>query len=139
MAVTAILLSVIAAKTLTVNQQTVNNCICRPGCFHYDQRHGNIKLEERPDGLWLEIHLALVFESRRKRSVVTTELLGRAMISDAPYVKPDGTSYRLDSDYFGNGRNMEDPAPGPFRFSNGVGIRVKVWPKKQLKVDRETD
>lgn len=98
-----------------------------------------IKLEERPDGLWLEIPLDPVFESRRKRGVVTTELLGKGMISDAPYVKPDGTSYRLDTDYFGNKRKMEDPAPGPFLFSYGKGIHIKVWPKKQPKDDKETN
>ena len=97
----------------------------------------DIMLEERPDGLWLEFPLGSASKSRRKRSVVTTGSLGRAMVSDAPYVKPGGTPYRLDTDYFGNKRNTENPAPGPFRFSSEIGIRLKVWPKKQPKDDKQ--
>jgi hypothetical protein len=99
----------------------------------------NIMLEEKPDGLWLEIPLDPVLESRQNSRVVTTESLGRAIISDAPFVKPDGTPYRLDTDYFGNKRNTENPAPGPFRFSSEIGIRLKVWPKKQPKDDKQTN
>ncbi len=99
----------------------------------------DIVLEERPDGLWLEIQLDPTLESRQKRSFVTTESLGRAMISDAPYVKPNGMPYRLDTDYFGDRRSAEDPAPGPFRFSNEKGIRLKVWPKKQPKDDSQAN
>jgi len=88
------------------------------------------KLEEKPDGWWLETPLEPAWESGQKRGVVTTESLGRAKIPDAPYDKPDGTPYRLDTDYFGKKRNTENPAPGPFRFPSKKGIRLKVWPKK---------
>jgi alpha-N-arabinofuranosidase len=90
----------------------------------------NITLEERPDGLWIEIPLDPSWASVCKRGVVTTESMGRARIPAAPYEKPDGTPYRLDSDYFGKKRNTQNPAPGPFRFPTERGIRVKVWPKK---------
>jgi alpha-N-arabinofuranosidase len=96
-------------------------------------------LEERPDGLWLEIPPHPAWESSRRRHVVTTQSLGEAMISGAPYVKPDGTPYRLDTDYFGGKRNAEDPAPGPFRFSFEKGIRAKLWPKEQTRHDTTTD
>jgi alpha-N-arabinofuranosidase len=95
----------------------------------------NSMLDESPEGFWLEIFWGSVFESTLLRSVVTTELLGKAIISAAPYVKPDGTPYRLDTDYFGKKRNVEDPAPGPFLFSREKKIRLKVWPKKQPKED----
>ena len=97
-----------------------------------------IKLEKRPDGLWLEIPLDPALRSRRKRSVVTTESLKKAIISDAPYVKSDGTPYRLDTDYFGNKRNTENLTPGPFRLSSEKGICFRVWPKKQPKDDRQS-
>jgi alpha-N-arabinofuranosidase len=99
----------------------------------------DITLEERPDGLWLEIPLGLARESGRKSRVVTTDSLGRAIVSGAPYVKPDGTPYRLDTDYFGNRRKIEDPAPGPFRFSSEKGLRLKVWPKRPPKDDTQTN
>lgn len=89
-----------------------------------------IKLEKKPDGFWFEISLGPVFESGQKRSVVKTAALKKAIISQAPYEKPDGIPFRLDTDYFGNKRNSENPTPGPFQFSNGGGNRFKVWPKK---------
>ena len=66
-----------------------------------------------------------------KRSIVTTELLGRAKVPDAPYEKPDGTPYRLDTDYFGKKRNTENPAPGPFSAQDKKIISLKVWPRKE--------
>ena len=68
--------------------------------------------------------------AKRKRTVVTTELLGKAKIPDAPFEQPDGTPYRLDTDYFGKKRNSDNPAPGPFEFSGKNKIHLKVWPMK---------
>ena len=89
-----------------------------------------IKLEEKPNGWWLEILLDPAWESGQKRGVVTTKSLGRAKVSGASYEKPDQTPYRLDTDYFGKKRNAESPAAGPFQFTSKKGIRIKVWPKK---------
>ena len=47
---------------------------------------------------------------------MTTELLGRAKIPDLPFEKPDGSSYKLDTDYFGKMRNAESPFPGLFEL-----------------------
>jgi alpha-N-arabinofuranosidase len=91
------------------------------------------KLEEKSDGWWLEISVDPTWASGQKRGVVTTESLGRAKLPDEPYEKPDGTPYRLDTDYFGLKRNTRNPAPGPFRSPSENGIRLKVWPKKQPK------
>ena len=63
----------------------------------------------------------------QKQAMVTTESLGRARIPDAPYDKPDGTSYRLDTDYFGNKRNKENPVAGPFERRGEGSVRMKVW------------
>jgi alpha-N-arabinofuranosidase len=89
------------------------------------------KLEEKPDGWWLEISLDPAWKSRQTRGVVTTDLLRKAMVSDASFEKPDGTPYRIDTDYFGNKRHTDNPAPGPFRFPSEKRTRLKVWPKKQ--------
>jgi len=89
-----------------------------------------IKLEEKPDGWWLEMAADPAWTSKQKRAVVTTEALGKAKIPDAPFEQPDGTPYRLDTDYFGKKRNTDNPAPGPFEFPGGKKIRLKVWPRK---------
>ncbi|MCD6395042.1 MAG: hypothetical protein J7M40_16250, partial [Planctomycetes bacterium] len=88
-----------------------------------------VKLQEKPDGWWLQMALDLTWTTKQKRPVVTTELLGRAKIPDAPFEQPDGTPYRLDTDYFAKKRNTPNPAPGPFQLASKKAIRLKVWPK----------
>jgi alpha-N-arabinofuranosidase len=89
-----------------------------------------VKLEEKPDGWWLEMAVDPAWITKQKRAVVTTKLLGKAKIPDAPFEKPDAAPYRLDTDYSGKKRNAENPAPGPFEFTSEKTIRIKVWPRK---------
>lgn len=93
----------------------------------------HILLEESSDGVWLSIPLDPALMLGRQGGIVTTASLGRARVSGAPYEYPDGTPYRLDTDFFGNKRNADNPAPGPFQFSSGQGFRLKVWPLKPQK------
>ena len=44
---------------------------------------------------------------------VTSELLGNARIPNLPFVNPDGTPLKLDTDFFGKQRDAT-PTPGPF-------------------------
>jgi alpha-L-arabinofuranosidase len=60
--------------------------------------------------------------------LVTTELLGTAVVPNAPFVQPDGTPYRLDRDYSRAARNAANPSPGPFEFTTDSTLRLKVWP-----------
>jgi len=88
-----------------------------------------IKLQKKSDGWWLEMKVDPVLAKKQKRTVVTTELLGKAKIPDASFEHPDGTPYYLDTDYFGRKRNPADPAPGPFEFASEKVITLRVWPK----------
>jgi alpha-L-arabinofuranosidase len=88
-----------------------------------------IKLEEKPDGWWLEMAVDHGWVSGQKRTVVTSQALGNAKVPDAPFEKPDGTPYRLDTDYLGSKRSPDGPSPGPLELSGEKLIRVKVWPK----------
>ena len=59
--------------------------------------------------------------------VVTTEKLGGTIVSEAIFENPDGTPYKLDTDYQGNTRNEENPLPGPIeKLGKGTG-RYRVW------------
>lgn len=87
----------------------------------------NPKLEEKPDGWWLEMSVDPAWISRQKRALVTTEALGRAKVPDALFEQPDAAPYRLDWDYFGKRRNPENPAPGPFELATEKVIRFNVW------------
>ena len=90
-----------------------------------------IKLVEQPDGWWLEMNVDPSWQDKVKRPLVTSALLGKAIRPNAPFEQPDGTPYRLDTDYFGEKRNTDNPEPGPFRMGTEKMLRVKVWPKQQ--------
>ena len=87
-----------------------------------------IKLIEKPDGLYLQISLDKAWAKKQRRQLVTTELLGKAKIPDLPFEQPDGSLYRIDTDYSGNKRNTANPCPGPFEFVEGGTQEFKVWP-----------
>ena len=78
-----------------------------------------IQLKEK-DGTF---ELALVVDSTwldaEHRSLVTTEVLGHAIIPDLPFERADGSTLRIDKDYSGRGRNAENPFPGPLERPEG--------------------
>jgi len=89
----------------------------------------NIKIEETEAGVILSL---MIDESiaRMNNQVVSTELLGKAMIPNQRFENPDGTEITIDADYFGKQRNLENPFPGPFRFESKDLIRLKVWSRE---------
>ena len=59
--------------------------------------------------------------------MVTTEKLGETIVSEAIFENPDGTPYKLNTDFQGNTRNEENPLPGPLeKLESGHG-RFRVW------------
>ena len=89
----------------------------------------NLKLVQLPGGWWLELTVDPDRIATQKRNIVTTQTLGKAMISKALYENPDGTPYRIETTYFGEKRKIENPSPGPFQLQDEQFIRLKVWPK----------
>jgi alpha-N-arabinofuranosidase len=87
-----------------------------------------LKLVQQPDGFTLELRFDKAWAAQRTRKLVTTERLGKAIIPQLPYERPDGSPIRIDSDYFGNRRAEANPAPGPFELAVGGMLRLKVWP-----------
>ncbi len=87
-----------------------------------------LEIVERPDGWYLQMTFNKTWTDL-KGPLVTSGMLGKAIIPDLPFEQPDGTSYRLDRDYFGKERNTGNPYPGPF-IEQKAGRHVsKVWPK----------
>jgi len=87
----------------------------------------DIALIEQEEGLYLAIRLDENW-SRHPRALVTTELLGRAVVPNLPYLKPDGSVYRLDHDYRGVARREDNPFPGPFEVRDDDAMRFPVRP-----------
>jgi len=85
-----------------------------------------IKLLGREDGCYLEITMDQAW-SQPVRHLVTTGLLGKATVPNLPFENSDGSSIRLNTDYFGKKRNEANPFPGPFEFSGNGNQLIKVW------------
>ena len=86
-----------------------------------------IRLLEKSDGWWLEMNIDYFRISERKRNIITTSLLGTTKIPNISFIHPDGTAYRLDIDYFGEKRDVENPFPGPFETLKAGYNKLKVW------------
>lgn len=91
-----------------------------------------IKLVEEKDGVFLQITLDKAWVGKQPRDLVTTELLGKAAVPNLAYEKPDGSPYRIDTDYFGKKRNAANPYPGPFELPGDGRQVLKVWPVAAL-------
>jgi alpha-N-arabinofuranosidase len=87
-----------------------------------------IKIIEEKGGVYLHIMLDKTWAEKQSRQIVTTEMLGRAKISNLPYEQPDGSTYRIDTDFFGRKRNTTNPFSGPFELPMGGSQVLKVWP-----------
>ena len=87
-----------------------------------------LKLVEKADGFYLDLTLDQAWKAEQPRKLVTTALLGKAVIPNLPYEHPDGTPIRLDTDYLGKKRNEGNPFPGPFELSKDGNQMLKVWP-----------
>jgi hypothetical protein len=92
--------------------------------------HASCTLREEEGQFLLTLPESAEEASSGKRVLVTSDLLGQAAIPAARFEQPDGSPYRLDTDYFGRQRNPEHPIPGPFACSHAEeGGQREVWPK----------
>ena len=88
-----------------------------------------VKLEKHSDGWRLTFDADTAWRDEQKRNLVTTELLGAAVLPNQSFVNPDGAPLKIDTDYFGRKRNARNPFPGPFEITKPGKQEIKVWPK----------
>ncbi|MGH7952307.1 MAG: right-handed parallel beta-helix repeat-containing protein [Limisphaerales bacterium] len=86
-----------------------------------------LRLVQKADGFYLQIKFDSAWSHERTRKLVTTALLGKAVIPNLPYEQPDGSTIRIDTDYFGKSRNEKHPTPGPFANPGNGLLMLKVW------------
>jgi alpha-N-arabinofuranosidase len=87
-----------------------------------------LKLSKEEDGFYLELSLDKEWGTQQTRKLVETALLGKASISNLPFENENGTPLRINTDYFGNRRNEQNPFPGPFERVDENTHRLRVWP-----------
>ena len=86
-----------------------------------------LKLVEGAGGLYLEMRFDQAWIDEQPRKLVTSALLGKAVIPDLPYEQPDGSPIRIDTDYIGKTRSDSNPTPGPFERPGQGDLTLKVW------------
>lgn len=84
-----------------------------------------VKLITEKNGVYLEINTDADWKKEHKRDIVSTAILGKAIIPNLPFENPDGMPVTIDTDYFGRKRST-NPSPGPIEWKNGKQ-RIKVW------------
>jgi alpha-N-arabinofuranosidase len=82
---------------------------------------------QQPDGIYLKGNFDTAWATERARKIVTSDILGHAIIPYLPYENRDGSSIRVGKDYFGTKR-ATNPFPGPFELTTGGEQMLKVWP-----------
>ena len=86
-------------------------------------------LAQKADGWYLTFTQYHSWRSAQKRDLVTTSMLGKAVVPDCGFENPDGSPLTIDTDYFGHLRDPHNPFPGPFELSQDGTQTIKVWPK----------
>ncbi|MCK4921902.1 MAG: right-handed parallel beta-helix repeat-containing protein [Bacteroidales bacterium] len=90
----------------------------------------NLEIIKKEDGFYIEWFNNPAWTRDQKRKLVTTEILGKTIISDANFEYPNGSPVVIDTDYFGNPRDKSNPTPGPFEGLRAEKQLIKIWPKK---------
>ena len=85
-----------------------------------------IELLEEDDSVYLRMTVDPSWKTAQ-RQLVTTEMLGKAKCPDLPYEQPDGSPYRIDTDYLGHKRSTANPFVGPFELTGKGRKSLKVW------------
>jgi hypothetical protein len=65
--------------------------------------------------------------NKMKLKTITTEILGKAIIPDLGFENHDGTPLIINTDFYGNKRNLKNPTAGPFEKSQNEKLSIKVW------------
>ncbi len=86
-----------------------------------------IELHQQDNRVDLRLTLA-DHAGRAAGGLVTTQRLGKALISQQAYENADGSPLTIDTDYFGQQRNVANPAPGPFENLGAGVLKREVWP-----------
>lgn len=84
-------------------------------------------LAERPDGWFLRLTSDAVWGRERTRKLVTTGLLGRAVVPGLPFEAADRSELRVNTDFLGRRRNPANPFPGPLERAASGPMEIAVW------------
>jgi hypothetical protein len=85
-----------------------------------------IEIVEQGKNVYLHMTVDNSLKSLHSK-LVTTQLLGKTVITDQAYENPNGSPLEIDTDYFGKKRNEANPTAGPFENPGDGKLALKVW------------
>jgi len=85
-----------------------------------------LKLVQKGDRFALEVNFGRELK-RASTERITTAVLGKARIPGLAYENADGSSLKVDRDYFGRKRSASHPTPGPFEIRDYSLQVFAVW------------
>ncbi len=85
------------------------------------------KLSEKHGHFYFRMKFNKAWTTERTRPLVSSELLGKAIVPGLPFEQSDGEPITISTDYFGNRRNESNPAPGPFESASQGTLKLWVW------------
>ncbi len=85
-----------------------------------------VEIEERDNKLILRVEFDESPEEVKTR-LVTTEMLGTCIVSEAIFEHPDGRPYIIDQDLLGIKRNQSNPGPGPLEQLKAGLQEIIIW------------
>jgi hypothetical protein len=86
----------------------------------------DVIMEEKGENVYLYLTFDQAYYNHKVK-MITTTLLGKARIPNAVFENSDGTSLKIDEDYFGNLRSAENNSAGPFINLEYGKVMLKVW------------
>jgi alpha-N-arabinofuranosidase len=90
----------------------------------------HFRLIQKKDGYYLDLTpdpSKVISPDREAAPLVTSALLGKSRVSKQPFLQPDGSPYRIDTDYFGNPHPKNSPFPGPIEIPAKGKPPFKIW------------
>jgi hypothetical protein len=85
-----------------------------------------IEIEEKEDDVLLKLHLDKSVRDVHTQ-LVSTQVLGYTIVSEAVFESRDGTPYVINTDFFGSKRNEDKPGVGPFESLEEDLLELIIW------------
>jgi len=83
------------------------------------------EIQKQNDILVVNLNLPASINKLKLKSI-TTEILGKAIISNQGFENNDGTPLVINTDFYGNKRNLKNPTAGPFETPADSKIELKI-------------
>ncbi|SDS34613.1 alpha-N-arabinofuranosidase [Mucilaginibacter mallensis] len=86
-----------------------------------------IEVEEKNEKWYLTMNLEKSWSDKIKPKLITSKLLGTAVVSEQSFDDITGNTILFNTDYWGIERDTKSPCAGPFEIKENERQRIRVW------------